>query len=291
MSFGSQHNYLRTLLVLARASNLPTVWSNCLAGFYLGGGGSFGTFVTLALAATALYSGGMYLNDAFDAEFDRAHRKERPIPSGAISVGEVWAFGLGWILIGSVLLGFFGSTTFLLGLCLIFSILLYDAVHKAVAFSPILMAACRFFLFLIAASTGEAGVSGLALWSALALALYIIGLTYVAKGESVRTTLKYWPCICMAGPVLLAWLVNAAEYKVRALIISILFIGWVLHLLRYTFWTDNKNVGRTVSGLLAGIVIVDFLALAGGPPDSLLPWVFLMLFGTALLFQRFIPAT
>jgi hypothetical protein len=33
---------LRTLLVLGRVSNLPTVWSNCLAGWWLGGGGNFG---------------------------------------------------------------------------------------------------------------------------------------------------------------------------------------------------------------------------------------------------------
>ena len=30
---------LRTLLVLGRVSNLPTVWSNCFAGWLLAGGG------------------------------------------------------------------------------------------------------------------------------------------------------------------------------------------------------------------------------------------------------------
>ena len=34
-----QPSNLRTLLVLGRASNLPTVWSNCFAGWLLGGGG------------------------------------------------------------------------------------------------------------------------------------------------------------------------------------------------------------------------------------------------------------
>src|SRR5213594_1545943 len=36
--------YWRTLLILGRASNVPTVWSNCLAGWLLGGGGSIGRF-------------------------------------------------------------------------------------------------------------------------------------------------------------------------------------------------------------------------------------------------------
>ena len=64
----------RALLVLGRVSNLPTVWSNCLAGWLLGGGGEWGGFCWLCLGATALYVGGMYLNDAFDAEFDRVFR-------------------------------------------------------------------------------------------------------------------------------------------------------------------------------------------------------------------------
>ena len=30
-------SFLRTILILGRVSNLPTVWSNCLAGWWLGG--------------------------------------------------------------------------------------------------------------------------------------------------------------------------------------------------------------------------------------------------------------
>src|SRR5205085_11052794 len=78
------HSQLRTLLILGRVSNLPTVWSNCLAGWILGGGGQLGRLMVLCAGATFLYTGGMYLNDAFDAEFDLQHRPERPIPSGAI---------------------------------------------------------------------------------------------------------------------------------------------------------------------------------------------------------------
>ena len=86
--------YLRTLLVLGRVSNLPTVWSNCLAGWLISGPGSIGALLLLCGGATALYIGGMYLNDAFDADFDRQFRRERPIPSGAISVTAVWRIGL-----------------------------------------------------------------------------------------------------------------------------------------------------------------------------------------------------
>ena len=69
---------LRTLLVLGRVSNLPTVWSNCLAGWWLGGGGNFGKLPLLLFGASALYTGGMFLNDAFDAESDRQRRPSGP---------------------------------------------------------------------------------------------------------------------------------------------------------------------------------------------------------------------
>src|SRR5436853_7511544 len=106
--------YLRTLLVLGRVSNLPTVWSNCLAGWLLGGGGSAASLLLLCGGATCLYIGGMYLNDAFDIEFDRLNRKERPIPSGAISSGDVWGYGFSWLGLGLALVYFFNTSTFAL---------------------------------------------------------------------------------------------------------------------------------------------------------------------------------
>jgi 4-hydroxybenzoate polyprenyltransferase len=266
------------------------VWSNCLAGWILGGEGGWNGLFLLILGGTCLYTGGMYLNDAFDAEFDRQHRPERPIPSGAITLGEVWGFGVGWMVLGTVFLAICGPITFFLTVLLLASILTYDIVHKAVAFSPFIMALCRFFLFLVASSVGDEGVAGLAIWSSFALAFYIVGLSYVAKSESTRGALRYWPCWLMAAPILLAWLVNEGDYKQRSLVLCAIVAVWVFRNLRFTFWSPEKNIGRTVSGLLAGIVLVDMLAVAGGrsPVEGL---VFLVLFAAALVFQRFIPAT
>src|SRR5262245_8978384 len=108
--------YLRTLLVLGRVSNLPTVWSNCLCGWLLSGASTMDRFFLLCLGATFLYLGGMYLNDAFDAQFDQQHRSERPIPSGAISVTAVWQWGLSWLALGMLCFGFLGTSTTILGL-------------------------------------------------------------------------------------------------------------------------------------------------------------------------------
>ena len=91
----------RTFLRLGRVSNLPTVWSNTLAGIALAGAWPpDGRLIPLLGAMTLAYTGGMFLNDAFDVHFDRQHRKERPIPSGAISVTAVWQWGFGWLAVG-----------------------------------------------------------------------------------------------------------------------------------------------------------------------------------------------
>ena len=280
---------LRALLVLGRVSNLPTVWSNCLAGWVLGGAGDLSLFLRLCVGATLLYLGGMFLNDAFDAEFDRQHRTERPIPSGAITLRAVWIWGASLLAFGAALLIPLGNTTALLTLILAVSIVLYDAVHKWIAFSPVLMAACRFFLYLVAASTGDHGVTGLAVWSAFALAAYIVGLSYLARRESTAGAFSYWPLLFLGVPVGLAMLVNRGVYLQNALLLAVILGLWMLRCLRSTLWTADRQIGRTVSGLLAGIVLVDLLAVADAPPELAL--VFLLLFVAALLFQRLVPAT
>jgi hypothetical protein len=48
-------------------------------------------------------------------------------------------------------------------------------------------------------------------------------------------------------------------------------------------------VGRSVSGLLAGICLVDLLAVAGGTPVT--GALFVFFFVAALLMQKTVPAT
>jgi 4-hydroxybenzoate polyprenyltransferase len=279
---------LRTLLVLGRVSNVPTVWSNCLAGWILGHGGDWSRFALLCVGATLLYIGGMYLNDAFDADFDAQHRRERPIPSGAVSAKTVWQIGLALLIAGLAFLVPLGLNTTLLGIVLCGCILLYDAIHKMVAFSPVLMALCRVFLYLVAASAAEAGVTGVAAWSALALGFYIVGLSYLARKESTGVVVQAWPQFLLIVPVLLALLLNDGMSREPALLISVILLAWCARSLR-TVWMQPRNVGRAVSGLLAGIVWVDLLAVADAPRAIAL--AFLGFFLLAITFQRFIPAT
>jgi hypothetical protein len=279
----------RTLLVLGRVSNLPTVWSNCLAGWWLGGGGNFGKLPFLFLGVSLLYVGGMFLNDAFDEPFDRQHRKERPIPSGKISARFVWRGGFALMGAGELLLFGCGLSAGAPGIALALCILIYDANHKALAVSPLLMGACRFFVYVIAASVGVSGGGGWTIWSGLALATYVVGLSFIARRESLRGPRQYWPVALLAAPVALALLMNAGAYREPALWLSAVVVMWTLRCLRTIFWTRAVNVGRTVSGLLAGIVFVDWIAAVQSPRE--LGFAFIGLFLTALLAQRFVPAT
>ena len=280
---------LRTLLILGRVSNLPTIWSNCLAGWWLGGAGNFGRLPFLFAGTTLLYIGGMFLNDAVDAEFDRQHRAERPIPSGAVSLETVWRWGLLWLALGAGCLLWLGKVTGGLAVALTGCIVLYDAVHKHTALAPLLMAICRLLVYVIAASIGISQAAGRSVWCGLALATYIVGLSYLARRESAPGRPPYGPCSLLAVPIALALIMNSHQYREAALLLSAVLGLWILRALRQTLWSPEPNIGRTVSWLLAGIVLVDWLAVADAPRH--LGFVFIALFLMALLFQRFVPAT
>ena len=55
-------------------------------------------FVSLCFVSAALYA----INDALDAERDRAHplKRERPVASGRISVAAAWGIGAACALVG-----------------------------------------------------------------------------------------------------------------------------------------------------------------------------------------------
>lgn len=293
-------NKLRALLVLGRVSNLPTVWSNCLAGWWLAGGGGWSPFLFLCLGATLVYVGGMYLNDVCDVDFDRQYRKERPIPSNAVSEKEAWIWTMGFLSSGTFSFFAFGLQTAFFGVLLLLSIVLYNVFHKRLSWSPVLMALCRLFLILAATSAASATspggppeAFGLAVWTAVVLALYIVGLTYIAKHESLLGLLRFWPCVFLAAPIVLATIVNGGEGRGAGVAFSIILGGWTIWCLTHTFGGRKPQIGRTVSGLLAGIVLVDLLGVVGGMADQepRLAAAFAVLFVLALFFQKFIPAT
>jgi 4-hydroxybenzoate polyprenyltransferase len=178
----------RAYLLLARISNTPTVWSNVLAASTVAGAAAGGpvltpTTVLVVLAASLFYTGGMFLNDAFDAAIDRVQRPERPIPRGDAGLGEVFGVGAVCLVLGLALLP--NSLSRLVGVALAAAILLYDYSHKSNPVAPIIMGACRALVYGVAAAAFDVVPTALVV-GAIVMWVYVAGLTVVARMAGAR---------------------------------------------------------------------------------------------------------
>lgn len=280
---------LSTALRLGRVSNLPTVWTNTLAGAVLAGAGGFGAeFALLLVAFTLFYTGGMFLNDAFDAAIDARERPERPIPCGAVTARAVFAWGFGQMAAGIALLAAIGVAPALAGLTLAAAITYYDWNHKTNLLSPVVMGLCRVLIYVGAGLAYAHALPG-TLWTGAALLLcYLIGLTYVAKQENLARVENLWPLLFLAAPAAYgAWL--AASHMVSAPF-WLLFTGWMLVALWFLRRRAKGDIPRAVVSLIAGISLLDALLIASAGSPALAGVAFAG-FGVTLLFQRYIAGT
>lgn len=288
---------LRTALKLGRVSNLPTVWTNTLAGAVLAGATGFGVeFAVMLLAFSFFYTGGMFLNDAFDAGIDAKERPERPIPSGEISLKEVFGWGIGMMVAGIALLAWVGLVmpprTGLWpaagGLALALTVTYYNWNHKGNVLSPVVMGLCRVLVY-VGAGWCYTTQPASALWEGAALLLcYLIGLTYVAKQENLAEVSNLWPLLFLAAPALYgAWLIPSNPIVA---IFWIAFCAWVLVALRFLKRRQKGDIPRAVVSLIAGISLLDAMLIAAqGFP--LLAVFALVGFAITLFFQRYIAGT
>ena len=252
----------RVLLQLGRVSNLPTVWSNVLAGMVLAGGiAPPPVLAAVLLAGSLMYVGGMFLNDAFDAAIDARERPERPIPSGRIARRTVFAMGFGLLALGVALLALVAPAAALAGLLLAGAIILYDAWHKGNVLSPVVMGVCRMLVYAVAGYAVTASPAPALFWGAFALLAYLIGLTYIAKQENLGEIKNLWPLAFLAWPFLYA--LPALTAGLLPALLYLAFAAWALYALTFIFRRDAKrSVPRTVISLIAGISLLDALLIA-----------------------------
>jgi 4-hydroxybenzoate polyprenyltransferase len=176
----------RVYLALGRVSNLPTVWTNSVAGAALALGAPPGVSVLPTVAAVSLfYVAGMFLNDAFDAELDRVARPERPIPRGLIAVERVRLLGFLLLTLGEAILVFQSLAAAAWGLALAALIVYYSWRHKRDPFSAVVMALCRACVYVIAAAAMGAAPGPAVLAGAALLTMYVIVLSQLAKHDLV----------------------------------------------------------------------------------------------------------
>ena len=200
-------------LDLCRVSNLPTVWTNVLAASLLASGRfAPASYLLLALALSCFYLAGMSLNDLCDVELDRVQRPSRPLPSGRISLWNASALTLALFATGLVLLAVAPHPSGVAaGLLLLLAIVVYDFRHKGNPFSVLIMAACRFLVFVVVslALTGQLNT-----WVILAGGLqffYVVLISLIARYENSRASPFPFPVIpaMLAGISLLDGLVLA----------------------------------------------------------------------------------
>jgi len=277
-----------TALTLGRVSNLPTVWSNVLAGTVLAGGQLEANVTALVLAAVScLYVAGMYLNDVCDVGWDCRHRPERPIPSGAATRAEVALWGAALMMAGPLLLLAAGGSAALGGVGLAAAILLYDVVHKHFAPAPWIMGACRALVY---GATGLAagGLTPGLFAGAAALTAYVAGLTHAARTEHLSVPTAWGPLLLLAAPVALA--LTRVPDQPAALVFIAAALAWGVVCLRRLRAGPQRNVGAAVGGLIAGIALVDAALLAAWGAYG--PAAFAVAaFGATLVLHRRIAGT
>lgn len=272
-SFGLDST-LRAFADLGRISNLPTCVSNVLVGVALGAAASPGdqphpvAALWLSAAVCLLYVGGTALNDVADSRIDRRERPSRPIPSGRVSLATAIAVVGVCFVVGLAILAFFGLPVALLGLTLVSSIVAYDLLHKRIAASVLLMGVCRGLVYLVAAAAvGWPLRWGVAGPPATALALYVVGITVVARAEAQESLdARRWLAVAMPIVVLLPSAFVHLAGPVWPLVGIVALGAWLAFAVRAVFARPPRTV-QAVLTWLSGISLVDafFLTLLDRP--------------------------
>lgn len=290
---------LRSLLATLRIANAPSVISNVWLGFITGWYLCFGSWipldtgmihwqnVTLLCAAGLLiYFAGNLANDWYDLEWDKERRPERALPSGL--------FRRSSYLIAACLAAMLGVACAFVensycGGCaigIVAMVAVYTYFHKRAIWAVIPMGLCRAGLYLMGfaafapvfMSYPDAGMTWqsvaapvlVILTMAVGLVAYIAGLSLSARYEGmgdappgprmVSKALLYLPMLAMP-----CWFASSAPQFGLAGIIP--YAVW----LTLCFTKFKKPIPRYVSGLLAGIPLVD--AAAAIPLALLLAFV------------------
>jgi hypothetical protein len=282
---------LSTLLRLGRISNIPTVWTNVLAGSVIAGGDQRPDRIALVMVAmTAFYVGGMYLNDFFDRTIDGRDRPGRPIDAGEIRAGTVAAIGFGLLATGIILMIPFGLVATAWGALLAAVVVLYDVWHKANVLSPLVMGTCRALVYIGTGAALAGNTSITMVIGAIALASHVAGITYAAKQENLNRVGNLWPLALLAAPLLVALPALLSGWIVVVALLLLLAADTVaIRLLAKR--PVPGSVPLAVSGLIAAICLVDALAVAVGGGSVLLVAICALGYPLTRLFQKSIPGT
>ena len=255
---------LRAHLVIARVADLPSVWSNCVAAWALAVGRFLPTLAVMIVALPLIHIGAMYLNNAWNALTRPGQEGETSAKRGP--AGRYRSFIIALVFLGAGLFLVWGEgwPTFAMAVGLTGVIVAYDVLNARVGWSPFLMAlyhAMIYFTIAVASTKGVNTNDGintkLLLW-ALALAVYVVALSFVARGGKASFFKRYPPLVLMLFPPIL----NCYEFTAQRMVFSLLFILWLLYSLYFLVWPKGKRFNEALGALIAGICLVDLLAVS-----------------------------
>lgn len=256
---------------LLRAGNVFTAISNVIAGYLITQGDlqPIVPLLLLMLASALLYEAGMVLNDVFDAQLDAVERPERPIPSGRITPHTAAVVGWALLFLGVLAGGWAGylvgnERPALIAAALALCVVGYDAGLKATLLGPWVMGACRSLNVLLGAYGAATRWQTDALWYALAIGCYTVGLTYFAHSENKAG----WNI----GSVFGSTLVVAVTLYVSVLA-SVVLQDFYMHetfllllniFIWFGLWSGFRSprpvaFRKTVSRMIVGFILMDAL--------------------------------
>jgi 4-hydroxybenzoate polyprenyltransferase len=273
--------YLR----LMRPANVITAVADVMAGIAIAGyfiqpaPGTFGwgtgpqisllPVILLCISTIGLYSGGIILNDVFDADLDKIERPERPIPSGLISKKAATIFGGIFFFIGIFAAGLYNSNSQYLAVAIMVSCLIYNKFlkHNAI-FGPLNMGLCRGLNLLLGISIIPTAIQQ---WWFLAIIpiIYIAAITMISRGEVHGGSKKTLYFASGLYTVVIAAILVIAQTKGNLLSALIFIVPFTLMiftpLLIAIQFPVGKNIGKAVkSGVIALILMNASWAAAFG---------------------------
>ncbi len=259
---GKRKARLRAYVELARASNLPTIFTQTAAGIALAAPSfKVADCVLLGGGFSCAYSGGMFLNDAFDWKHDVRARPDRPIPSGRVMPYDAFRAGGTLLATGAVAIVADGALhghallAFIGALALVTAIVVYDAWHRENAAAPLVMGACRALVYLCAAYALAGRASIDAGTAAVAMLVYVAGLSEISRAPRLSPLSL---AMLLVAPFLLAALAGSARDVGALAFVVLLGLLTAIALLRAARG-DSK---RATVLLLAGMSLVDAVILA-----------------------------
>ena len=302
---------LRPYFELMRLPNVFTALADAAMGFLfvreVSGPADYWLLALMAAASAFLYTGGMVLNDVFDVVEDARIRPERPIPSGRVSIQT--AERLGWtLLIVGVVFAWLISwhegeiRTGLVGVMLGLSIVFYDLLLKKTPIGPIMMGSCRSLNILMAMSVSPDAWGRPEALIAVALGIYITGLTWYARTEekqSRRPPLVAATLVILVGIGLLMGLLQTSVEVVPLLRLDparwYLLIGFLGIFILFRFIkgiiVPDPEIVQTAVGLgIMSLIMLDasIVFAVRGIPASL---AIILLLLPAMFFGRRIAGT